>query len=312
MQTPLDNKIIATDIQEKVTESRSFIDHIVVDDAFAETAHRNKKVVVPQAGTLPDVKIDDTSNLSVDTGTDSNVEYSVQSYRTKPIVIRHFEDYFTNYNKQESITREQATQLKESFMQHALYTWTKQTLDSTDGSDRKLLTTGSNRTSSLGTGNRKALTFNDLLSVLKKLIKDGGEQNAGNYFAILNSEFYADLMKLTEVKSSHYNFSSSSVSGASFDFLGFSFFLREDVPAFSTGQASGTLYSSSATRASTAAASAVFFHRGLVRRAIAPNLSVYLDVSAGRGGVELSSELFAGSSLARTDAKGFIVLVEAS
>ena len=146
----------------------------------------------------------------------------------------------------------------------------------------------------------------------KKLIKDGGEQSPGNYFAILNAEFYADLMKLTEVKNAHYNFASSSVRGAAFDFLGFTFFLRDDVPAFSNGTANGTLYASTATRANTASAAAVFFHRGLVRRAISPNLSVYLEVSAGRGGVELSSELFAGSSLARTDAKGFAVLVEGS
>ena len=66
-QTLLDNKLIAADVQEKVTESASFIDHVVIDDAFALTAARDKKVAVPQAGALPDVKIDDTSNLTVDT-----------------------------------------------------------------------------------------------------------------------------------------------------------------------------------------------------------------------------------------------------
>ena len=310
--TPLDNKLIATDIQEKLTQSHSFIDHIVIDDAYADHAPRDKKIAVPQAGTLPEVHIDDSADLDPTTRSDTYVEYNIQSYRTKPIIVRHFDDYFANYDKQESITREQATQLKDTFIKYALYTWTKQALASTGGASRKLLTTGSNRPTSLGTGKRKALTFNDLLSARKQLIKDGGDQSAGNYFAVLNAELYADFLKLTEVQKTNYTLSSPVVKGATVDFLGFTFFLREDLPSFATGAADGALQTISATKGNTASAAAVFFHKGLVRRAISKSLSVFLEVSAGRAGVELSSELFAGSSLARTDAKGFVLLAEAT
>lgn len=310
--THLNNKLIATEIQEHLSQSQSFIDHVVIDDAYAARGPRDKKVAVPQAGTLPDVVIDSTDDLSVVSRTDTYMEYSISSYRTKPILVRNFDEYFTNYDKQQSVTREQASQLKNTFIKKALHIWATQLNSSSSASGRKILSTGANRNASTGTGNRKALTFNDLLSVRKQLVKDGGDQTAGQYFAVLNAELYADLLKLDEVKEGNYRLSAPTLSGAVAEFMGFTFFLREDIPKFASGSTSANLLGFDASGGNTAAVAALFFHRDLVRRALSAEVSIFIETSAGRAGVELSSELFAGASLARTDARGCVLLIEAA
>ena len=83
MQTQLDNKLIATDIQEKLSQQQSFIDYVVNDDIYAAQTFRYKQVNVPQAGALPDVEIDSTSSLSLLSRSDTHTSYQLYSYRTK-------------------------------------------------------------------------------------------------------------------------------------------------------------------------------------------------------------------------------------
>ena len=306
--TQLDNNVIATDIRENIFRPNSFIDQVVIDDIYATHALRNKTIQVSQIGTLPEVTIDSTSDLSLASNDDARMEYDVHTYQTAPILVRNFEEYFTDYHTQQNITTEQASQLKEAFTKHSMHLWGKQ-IQAND-TNRKLFSTGTRRNTSVGSGQRKAITFNDLLSVRKQLIRDGGDQRAENYFGILNAEMYADLLKLDEVKNGNHRLHSPTIAGAVTECMGFTLFLREDLPRFSKISNRTTLLELDATASSTTLAAGVFFHKKLVRRAICSNVSVFLEVSAGRGGVELSTELLAGSSLARTDNHGCVLLLE--
>lgn len=301
----IDNKIVAADIQEKLYQDKSFLDMVVNDDAFVN-AHQ-RKVVIPQVGTLPAVSIDSTGTLSVSDITDTHESYEVHSYRTAPVLVRDFEDYFTNYNKQESITREQAAQLKDTFTSHAMYSWAKGASTQTG---RYILTTGDNRSASVGIGNRKKITFSDLLGVKKQLIKDGGEQAPGAYMAIINSEAYSDIMSLTEVKQGSYRSNYSLDNGSIGEFLGFTFFLRESLPIYNVTSGAATIGTFTQSASNKTCAGCLFFHKNLVRKGMSESIRVYLEVSASKAGVEISSELWAGADLARTDARGFMALVE--
>lgn len=303
--TDIDNKIVAADIQEKLYQGKSFLDMVINDDAFVN-AHQ-RKVVIPQVGSLPDVVIDSTATLAVQDVSDTHESYEVHSYRTKPILIRDFEDYFTNYNKQESVTREQAAQLKDTYTSHAVYSWAKEAATTTN---RILLSSGTNRSASVGTGNRKKVTFSDLLNVKKKLIKDGGEQTPGAYIAIVNSEVYSDIMSLTEVKEGAYRSNYSLDNGSIGEFLGFTFFLRESLPVYTVSGSTATIGSFTQASGNNTSVGCLFFHKNLVRKGMAESVRVYLEVSASKAGVEISSELWAGAHLARSDAKGFVSLVE--
>ncbi|MCY4418884.1 MAG: phage capsid protein [Cytophagales bacterium] len=300
--TDLDNKLVASDIQEKLYQDKSFLEIAVNDDSLISA--RQRRVVIPQAGSLPEVAIDAKGPLTSASRTETFTQYDVHSYRTNPILIRDFEDYFTNYNKQDSVTREQALQLKDKVAAHCMHLWAS-------GSTEKINSTGSERLSSFGgsTGNRKAFTFQDLLSVKKKLIKDGGTQSPGSYVAIINSEMYSDLMKLDEVKNGQYRSNHSLDNGSIGEFLGFTFFLREDLPTYNASNKNIKPFAS--TGGSSEVIGAIFYHKDLVRRAISPEVQVYLEVSASKAGVEISSEVWAGASLSRSDKKGFVILIEA-
>ena len=299
--TDLDNKLVAADIQEKLYQDKSFLDLAVNDDSIISA--RQKQVVVPQSGALPDVEIDETGTLASASRTETSLKYDVHSYRTKPILIRDFEDYFTNYDKQDSVTREQASQLKDKFTSHCLHLWASQ-------STHKISSSGTARTGSLGSGagDRKAITFADLLKVKKQLIKDGGSQTRGSYVAIINSEMYGDLMSMSEVKNGYNRDSSSLDDGSIGEFLGFTFFLREDLPLIKASN--NTVVAFGTTGATAHVVGAMFYHKDFVRRAISPEVQVYLEVSASKAGVEISSELWAGASLCREDKKGFVLLME--
>ena len=304
-KTSLDNKIISSDIQEKIQKNQNFLDYIIQDDAYAiDITSSSKNISIPQTSVLPQVSIDSTAALSVQSSTDIHSSYDIHSYRTSPILIRNFEEYFTSYDKQQNIARDQASQLKDTFTKHTIHLWSKQ------GESKAVKTTGTKRAASYGTGKRKALTFSNLLSIRQQLIKDGGSQGSGSYFAVINSAMYADLMKTDEVKKDNYALTNPSVEGAAFDFLGFTFFLRDDLPLFDVSNAPKIGTYGATPSGANAAAGALFFHKDFARRAISPNLAVYAEVSASRAGVELSSELFAGTSLVRTDAKGFALLTE--
>ena len=305
IKTSLDNKIISSDIQEKIQKNENFLNYIIQDDAYAiDITSTSRNIAIPQASTLPKVSVDSTAALSVQDSTDIHSSYTIHSYRTSPILIRNFEEYFTNYDKQQNIAQNQAAQLKDTFTKHAVYLWSKQ------GEAKAIKTTGAKRSASYGSGNRKALTFSDILKIRQQLIKDGGSQGSGSYFAVINSALYGDLIQTTEVKSGNYALTNASTPGAAFDFLGFTFFLREDLPSFNVNKVPAIDTYGTTPSGASAGAGALFFHKDFVRRAISSHLAVYADVSASRAGVELSSELFAGTSLVRTDAKGFVVLTE--
>ena len=311
-QTQLDNRLIATDIQERLIKQPSFINYIQNDDIYAAQVSRYKQVNVPQAGALPEVAIDNTENLSLTNSTDTHTSYSIHSYRTKPILVRNFDDYFTDYEKQQSITSEQATQLKEAFGKHAMQLWAAQATKSGVASGRRLRSTGSNRTASIGSGNRKGFTFNDLLGVRQQLSKDGGDRSAGNYIGLINSEMYSDLLKLPEVRQSYHKLTSSTMAGAVAEFMGFTLFLRDDLPRFNNGNSNATLLDIDDTTLGTSSMASLFFHKSMVRRAISSAVSVFVEVSASHAGVELSTEMFAGATLARTDARGCVMLIESA
>ena len=299
----LNHEVLATDITAQLQAHKNFLDDVLRDDALLDGSQ--SRLVVSETGILPDVEVDSKVAIAPQTSQHIVVDYRLRSHRTSPVVIRHFEQYFTDYEKQKHVSTEQAIQLKESVAARALYDWALGC-----GTGARRLTSGSTRTASYGTGNRKALTFNDLLGVKKQLVRDSGHLGEGEWIGIVNANMYGDLMGLSQVQNGHYMVDAHEEGKSALRFLGITFYLREDLPAYAVSGANTTLSTYGSSVLNNHCAGALFFHKRLLRAAISQIVNVYADVSATYGGLTLSSEIKAGASCVRTDGKGLVILVE--
>lgn len=164
----------------------SFASKSVCDDAFVESG---KKVHVPNAGAPSGVQKNRSSLPGkVDKRTDTDVEYTLNEYTTNPILIPDAETVELAYDKRISVIAEDKAELQRVAHEDLLMTWASD-------KDRCVYTTGEAKPAhqDAATGNRKALTTDDVLNLQTKFDQENISQN-GRYL-LLDAVMYAELLK---------------------------------------------------------------------------------------------------------------------
>lgn len=164
----------------------SFTSKSVSDDAFVESG---KKVHVPNAGAPSGVQKNRASLPGkVDKRTDSDVEYTLNEFTTNPILIPDAETVELAYDKRMSVIAEDKAELQRVASEDLLMTWAPD-------KDGCVYTTGEAKPAHQAdaTGNRKALTTDDVLNLQTKFDQENISPD-GRYL-LLDAVMYAELLK---------------------------------------------------------------------------------------------------------------------
>ncbi len=164
----------------------SFASKSVSDDAFVQAG---KKVHVPNAGAPSGVQKNRTSLPgSIQKRTDVDVEYTLNEFTTNPILIPDADTVELSYDKRMSVIAEDKAELQRVACEDLLMSWApdKDGCVYTTGEAKPAHQTGA-------TGNRKALTTDDLLNLQTKFDQENISPD-GRYL-LLDAVMYAELLK---------------------------------------------------------------------------------------------------------------------
>lgn len=276
-------------------------------------------VEIPVAGNVSTAKSGDpeTLPLQVKTREDSKKSYTVEQLYTDPYLVRNEESIVLNYNKLQDVAMSLSLSINTRAGDVAATNW---------GADPAVgnvyQTTGTGRASTVTgtTGNRKAITKNDMLYVKKAFNKMNlPNLGRGSLWGLLTPEMVDDLLKIAEFVDYDKTGEFSKLINGEIGFIaGFNLMMRNN----DTGH-SGIMYSENATLASivkrgvdeaiqaTDNAAAIFWHASMVRHAEG-NAATFIDRGKPEylGGTLISSVVRFGATFDRPDQKGIFTLIE--
>lgn len=153
-------------------------------------------VNIPQAGSIPGVVADRAVlPAAVNQRTDTNNRLKMVEYTTDPYVVTNSEEFYTAYNKAQSVLGDHAGAIRDYFLQDSYFNVAPA------GASRIIRTTGATG-GALVPGNstaKKKLTRADLNRAATLLDRDGVPRT--NRYLVLPPELYAELMDETSVTS---------------------------------------------------------------------------------------------------------------
>lgn len=220
----LNKEIWLNTIQENFFPDDSFAVHSVDDSQFVN----NKTVHVPNAGAPSGVKINRTdeqkgSNAGMAKRTDNDLTYNIDELTTNPVYIPNIEMVELSYDKRMSVLANDRQQLQDTAAQNLLYKWYVK--------NKAIETTGSARAAHTGataTGNRKAITKLDVLSIATEFNKMNVPAN--DRYLLLDAVMYADLLNaLTGTELSAFLASANAQAGTVGRLFGIDILTRSQV-----------------------------------------------------------------------------------
>lgn len=171
-------------IVEGLFANNSFMSKSVNDDMYVNA----KKVHIPNSGTPSNVEIDrSTVPAKPKKRADNDVEYTLNELTTDPIYIPNAEMVELSYDKRNSVIAEDRQILIEHASQQMLYNWAPDSANTVETSGDAV-----NAHTPSATGNRKALTKNDVLNLMVLMNKNNVPKE-GRYL-LLDSVMYAQLL----------------------------------------------------------------------------------------------------------------------
>ena len=145
-------------------------------------------VHIPQAGAGVAVKRNRTSlPATVNRRQDFDVTYALDEYTTDPILIPNAEKLELSYDKLDSVMREKVDALREVIGDWMAYHWAP------SRADRILRTTGDPVPAHIGTGQRLAITLEDIRRARKLMNKLGIPKS--DRFMLISSDMLEQLVK---------------------------------------------------------------------------------------------------------------------
>ncbi len=290
--------------------AKDLIDNLYPDNTFYKNSKddtpfvKGDEVILPHAGTMPNVVIDRETKGTATKRADIHHKYSIHEFTTDPTWLQYSEDLLANYPKRQSILSNDTEALNTAFANYIAIAWAKAKV----GATKVIRTSGDVRPTSIGTGNRKAFTLKDLLAIQKQMNNDDIPQEGR--FALITAQQLADMLEIKEVKSSDFNNGKPLVKGSLGVFLGITFYMRSKTVRFTSTAASIREYGVAGQ--DTDCAAAIFWHKNYVRSAKGSNV-VFLE----KGKVEHYGDLMScltrfGGTHSRKDGKGVYNLVEAT
>ena len=302
--------------------SRELQKQLFPDNAFYKKSRTEggigpdvENVQIPVAGDIGAASSGDpaTLPLQITAREDTYKSYAVQQLYTQPQLVRREEEIVLNYNKLADIASSLAMSIETRAGNIAATAWgatLATNIAQTTGTGRATAVTGT-------TGNRKAITKNDMLKV-KKAFNKMNLPNLGrnSLFGLLTPEMVDDLLKISDFVDYDKTGEFSKLINGEIGFIaGFNLMMRNnDIGS------TGVMYSEATlpvkrtvdeTLSATDNAAAIFWHASMVRHAEG-NAATFIDRGKPEylGGTLISSVVRFGATYDRPDEKGIFTLVE--
>ena len=297
-------QIFSKDLQSKLFPDNSYMLKAKNDSAFL----KGDQVNLPQSTADISVKeIDDyeKDSRSASQRTDSSIAYDIKQFKTQASFLQDSEDLVLNYPKRMSLVEQHADEIMShlgTFVQHE---WAKNT------STKNLRTSGTARAGTTGTGNRKAIKFEDILSVRKQFRDD--DIPVDDLCALISPEMEMDLLQISEITDADYQGGGRGAGvlrmGEVDRFLRINFYVRSKVNTF-TSASTPVIRDLDASASNADCGAAIFWHPKYVSLAKGASKTLYEAGQPKIGGDELSVIARCGALYRRKDGKGVVNLVE--
>lgn len=292
----LQKEVWIKSIVDGLWPEESFMSKAVNDDQYVS----NKTVHIPNAGSASAVQMDRSQlPASYKKRTDSEVTYNLHEFTTDPVVIQFTEELQLSYSKRESVLREDRANLVNHVGEYILSAWA-------DGVTKVITTTGAavKAHTASATGTRKALTKDDLLSLMAEFNAEDIPQE-GRYI-LLDAHMYQELItSLSNNEMAAYQACADLKRGILGQFASFNVMMRSSVLRYA---ADGTLKKKTEAGAATDNAGALAWYEGAVSRSKGEVKMFASEGDPGYYGDAYSFLVNAGGARRRTDKKGVWVI----
>lgn len=297
-------EVWARDIKEKLFPSNAFMSQAMDDSIYVD----NNIVHLNNAGDLPVVDIDrDTFPAPINKLSDSEINYALKKFTTRPTHIEDIDEIEVAYNKRQSVLKRHSDQLNTTIANWMAYAWA-----ATQGANI-IRTTGDSRAVVVpgATGNRKELKIDDIFKA-KGILDDMDVPEEGRVM-LIPSYMYNDLLENEKATLLRMDFSGEAriTSGELDMILGFKMYKRgkKNVVTY-TNAATPVLRAPDAAPLATANAGVLIWHPDFVRRALG-NVKVYADEDKPEYyGSIFSAMARANGRKAYADETGVVAIVE--
>lgn len=242
---------------------------------------------------------------------DGKITATMYQFWADPILISSESEVVTNYNKRANHQMQQAAQIETAIANYAALTWTPTVaglIIPTSGAARASNVTGV-------TGNRKAVTKDDIIKVQAALRRANIFNLPGQMYALVTDDVYSDLLAISDfVDYQKLGVSDKISQGVIGRLMGIEFMSRSNgnghIGAIMT--AAGAKLADVVT-AATDRPTSLFWHEAYVSRGEAPAQANITPNAPGYiGGTMIEAWKRFGASPVREDAKGTVALVEAA
>ena len=264
----LNKEIWAPTIVENLFAADTFAARAVNHSSFVD----NAIVHVPNAGSKPVITIDGTAFPGTPTKrTDVDLNYTLNVFRSEPILIQNSEEVELSYDKRSSVVMNSRNALTEAVHAQLLTNWV----------------------SSVKSANKvTAETFGKTAIMDVKLTFDKADIAQQGRCMVLTPEAYNQLLEeLTSAEQYSFSASANAATGIVGQFLGFDFYMRSTIDNTSSNKTS-----------------AFAWHQDCVSRALGATKLFINEDDPTYYGTILSAEVRAGGSAIRNDGAGIALV----
>lgn len=305
-QDQLLRTVFGTQIQDNIFPANEFYVESLDDSGWVRDG---KTVVLPQAGGVQTVIKNPTEfPLKTARRVDDALTYTLDKFALEPI---HLEDesldnLLVSYDKRASILMEQQLNLDNRIAENFIDAWAGGIASAnkvrTSGADGDSLAPGA-------TGTRKKVVKLDFLKLATMLDKQDVPDD-GNRFALISPELHQELLDIDNFVD-YQRRGLTDLLGKGFigELCGIKIKKRSKGAVFTSGAAYKT-YGTAAAAGDNL--SIIAWHKNFVRRAKGEVIVYVNTAQAAYLGSLMNAAVRAGGSLARTDAKGIVALVQQS
>jgi hypothetical protein len=304
--TQLSKTAYSSELQKQLFPDNSFYKNSIQETGIASDAATFE---IPNLSDVDEANLG-TPNvlpLQVKVNEDTKVTGTMVELYCNPLVIKNEEEFVLNYNKRLNKQIQQAASLNTKAADYAVKQWLP-TLAA-----NKIVTTGAARATSVTglTGNRLAVTKNDILNVYNKFMRMNATGVPGEMYALLTPDAYTDLLKIDDFidyqKTGNADLLAKGIIGR---IAGIQIMMRSRNGHIGAWfKADNTVLQAVAVAATDRPVN-LFWHSGMVCSAEANAITYVNENDATYLGTVINSSVRFGAEKCRADQAGVIALAE--
>lgn len=286
-------------IVEGLFASNSFLSKAFNADEYV---NNGKIVHIPNAGAPSGTKKNRTSlPATVNKREDIDITFPLDEYTTDPVLIPHADTVELNYDKRQSVLRQDKLKLQDNVALDFIYNWSP-------AKEQCVETTGKevNAYTDKATGKRNGICKADVLGLMTQFNNDDIPQD-GRYL-LLDAQMYSQLLNdLTANENTAFLASADAQNGILGKLYSFNVMMRSKVGLYTVAKVAKSW---STAGAATDLAAALAWHDQSVCRALGEVKAFENEGDPTYYGDIYSFLVRAGGRIMRNDKKGVIALVQ--